>query len=132
MALEAKVHEFLQKPLIARLATIGDDGYPHVVPIWFDVDGDDLVFMTDRQSQKAKNAETNAKGAVTIGGDEGDGAGYLFMGDWTVATDTDYRLMERITRRYQPPEQAQKTLESWKGDDVVVMRLLVKDIVKVM
>ena len=40
--LDETVREFLQKPLIARLATIDGNGYPHTVPLWFDVDGDDI------------------------------------------------------------------------------------------
>ena len=33
--LTGEVRIFLQKSRIARLATIGVDGYPHVVPIYF-------------------------------------------------------------------------------------------------
>ncbi len=38
-----------------KLATVRDDGRPHVVPVWFVTDGDDLVFMTMNTSVKAKN-----------------------------------------------------------------------------
>jgi len=33
--------EFLHKPLLARMTTVGPDGYPHTVPVWFMLDGDD-------------------------------------------------------------------------------------------
>jgi len=36
-----------------KLATIRKDGRPHVVPIWFVMDGDDLVFTTGAGSVKA-------------------------------------------------------------------------------
>ena len=29
-----------------KLATVRPDGRPHVAPIWFVLDGDDVVFMT--------------------------------------------------------------------------------------
>ena len=35
------------------LATVRRDGRPHVVPIWFVLDGDDLVFTTGSDSVKA-------------------------------------------------------------------------------
>jgi nitroimidazol reductase NimA-like FMN-containing flavoprotein (pyridoxamine 5'-phosphate oxidase superfamily) len=31
------------------------DGRPHVVPIWFDLDGETLVFTTGGNSVKAEN-----------------------------------------------------------------------------
>ena len=39
-----------------KLATVRADGRPHVAPIWFVLDGADLIFMTgerDRQGQVA-------------------------------------------------------------------------------
>jgi len=36
-----------------KLATVRRDGRPHVVPIWYVLDGDDLVFTMGRGSVKA-------------------------------------------------------------------------------
>ncbi|MGI9059538.1 MAG: PPOX class F420-dependent oxidoreductase [Ktedonobacteraceae bacterium] len=36
-----------------KLATIRKDGRPHVVPIWFTLDGDTIVFMTGEHTVKA-------------------------------------------------------------------------------
>ncbi|MEQ8674353.1 MAG: PPOX class F420-dependent oxidoreductase [Aggregatilineales bacterium] len=38
-----------------KLATVREDGRPHVAPIWFTMDGDDLLFNTWHESVKAKN-----------------------------------------------------------------------------
>ena len=38
-----------------HLATVRPDGRPHVAPIWFVVDGDDIVFNTGKDSLKGKN-----------------------------------------------------------------------------
>jgi nitroimidazol reductase NimA-like FMN-containing flavoprotein (pyridoxamine 5'-phosphate oxidase superfamily) len=83
--LSRQVRRFLQQPRIARLATIGADGYPHIVPIYFMLDGDDIVFGSDRDEQKVRNARRNRKGAVVIGGEPAtDEAGYMFQGDLSV------------------------------------------------
>ena len=37
-----------------KLAWVGQDGRPHVAPIWFVLDGDDLIFNTHEDSGKAK------------------------------------------------------------------------------
>lgn len=42
-----EAHSFLlEKPRTAKLATVRADGRPHVAPIWFDLDGDVMVFTT--------------------------------------------------------------------------------------
>ncbi len=45
----------LAKPRPGKLATVRLDGRPHVVPIWFDVDGEQLIFTTGDNSVKARN-----------------------------------------------------------------------------
>lgn len=127
----AAARDLINKPLIARLATLTDDGYPHVVPLWFDVDGDDLVIMTDRDNRKVKNALANPKGAIQIGGQAGDGGGYCFSGDFIVEEDTDHNWMKAITYRYEDRDAAERLLEEWKNDDVVVIRLKVKRAIRV-
>ncbi|WP_377271307.1 PPOX class F420-dependent oxidoreductase [Peterkaempfera sp. SMS 1(5)a] len=38
-----------------KLATVRADGRPHVAPIWFLLDGDDLVFNTGKETVKGRN-----------------------------------------------------------------------------
>ncbi len=45
----------LDTPRTAKLATVRPDGRPHVAPVWFDLDGDDLVFSTHERSVKGRN-----------------------------------------------------------------------------
>lgn len=47
---EAQVLDFLRAGApTAHLATVRPDGRPHVVPVWFVVDGRDLVFIPTRR-----------------------------------------------------------------------------------
>jgi PPOX class probable F420-dependent enzyme len=50
----------------AHLATVRSDGRPHVVPIWFVVDGKDLVFVTHSSSVKARNLRRTQYAAVSV------------------------------------------------------------------
>jgi nitroimidazol reductase NimA-like FMN-containing flavoprotein (pyridoxamine 5'-phosphate oxidase superfamily) len=36
----------LDRPRTAKLAIVREDGRPHVVPVWFDLDGDGFIFTT--------------------------------------------------------------------------------------
>ena len=38
----------------AKLAVVRPDGSPHVAPVWVDLDGDDIVFMTAADTVKGK------------------------------------------------------------------------------
>jgi PPOX class probable F420-dependent enzyme len=51
----------------AKVASVSkEDGGPTVVPVWFDLDGDDLVFETDGSSAKARNLEANPNVAISV------------------------------------------------------------------
>jgi len=45
----------------ATIATIGRDGHPHVVPVWFVLDGHDVVFSTSSASAKARNCSATSE-----------------------------------------------------------------------
>ncbi len=47
------------KTRTGKLATVRPDGRPHVAPIWFDVDGEQLVFTTWHATAKAANLRHN-------------------------------------------------------------------------
>lgn len=52
----AERREFLLgRARTASLATVRADGRPHVAPIWFDLDGETLVFTTGEDTVKARN-----------------------------------------------------------------------------
>ena len=38
----------------AKLAVVRADGSPHVAPVWADLDGDQVVFMTSADTVKGK------------------------------------------------------------------------------
>ncbi len=49
-----------------KLATVKANGEPHCVPIWFVIDGDDLLFMTMSTSVKAKNLGRQPKVMICV------------------------------------------------------------------
>jgi general stress protein 26 len=127
------VRELLQKPLTARLATIDKNGYPHVVPLWFDMDGDDVIIVSDRNTRKIDYIALNPKGCLQLGGDAEAGVGYLLKGDLIVEPDPDYKWLKQVTRRYESGEQAEKDIELWRTTlDMIVIRLKVKKVIKVL
>jgi PPOX class probable F420-dependent enzyme len=50
----------------AKLATSGPGGQPHVMPVWFVLDGDELVFTTWGDSVKGRNLRRDPRAAVVV------------------------------------------------------------------
>lgn len=127
-----EVRQFLQQPRIARLSTIDGNGYPHTVPLWFVLEGDDIIIISDRNTRKIDQIAVNNKGAVQVGGDTTDSAGYMFKGELTVEPDPNYRWLVQVTRRYESDEQAEKDIELWRTTlDMVIIRLRINRVMKV-
>jgi PPOX class probable F420-dependent enzyme len=49
-----------------KLATVRTDGHPHVTPIWFTLDGDDLLFNTWHTAIKAKNIQGDKRVSICV------------------------------------------------------------------
>ncbi len=123
--------EFLQKALIARLSVIDPEGYPHTVPVWFMLDGDDIIFISTRDTRKVAYIQRNSKAAVTIGGDSDDGGGYLIKGEIGVEEDPDLAWMRKVTYHYEEPEKAAQDCADWADLDMIILRLRPRRVIKV-
>ena len=64
---EAQWRDFvMQGSRTGKLATVRKDGRPHVVPIWFTLDGADIVFMTDSRTIKYKNLQRDPRASLCV------------------------------------------------------------------
>jgi hypothetical protein len=137
MHLDDTVRAFLQQRLVARMTTLGPDGYPHTVPVWYMLDGDDILIASGYQSHKFKNIQGNPKGSLVIGGDPVDQfhrayqTCYLFQGDYTLEGVPDFELVTRIAYRYRDDhEQADRDIITWGPHQAI--RFTIKKVFRVM
>jgi PPOX class probable F420-dependent enzyme len=129
--LDHTIRTFLHKTLIARMTTIGPDGYPHTVPVWFMLDGDDVVIISARDTRKVKNIQANPKGSVAIGGDPAGSTGYLLQGDFVIEEDPDDAWVKKLTYHYEDTERAEQDIAAWADLDIILIRLKPKKVIKV-
>jgi PPOX class probable F420-dependent enzyme len=61
-----ELREFLAEQSIVTCATIGPHGRPHLMPLWYVVEGADLSGWTYAKSQKAKNLERDPRATLQI------------------------------------------------------------------
>ena len=66
MAIEGRARELLQKPNFAHVATLRKDGTIHNVPVWVDVDGEDVVLNSAEGRAWPANLERTGKITVTV------------------------------------------------------------------
>ena len=53
-------------PSDCRIATVRADGRPHVAPVWFVLDGEDLIFMTGAGTAKGKALRRDPRVALAV------------------------------------------------------------------
>jgi PPOX class probable F420-dependent enzyme len=51
---------------IAHLATLLKDGAPHSVPLWVDLEGDQIAIFTEPKALKARNMDRDGRVALSI------------------------------------------------------------------
>jgi hypothetical protein len=131
MNLSSEHQVFLQHSLIARISVVDDRGYPHTVPIWYALDGNDLMFFSSRGARKIGYVQSNPKGAVSLGGEPYGAEGYLLKGEFSLEEDTHHHWLSEIVHRYEPVELADQHVADWGQGDLVLMRFRVEKVSRI-
>ena len=95
-----------------KLATAGPGG-PHVAPVWFVVDGDDLVFGTGESSVKGRHLRADPRAALGVDLEVFPYSFVVVRGQVRLARNPPDMVewATRIAARYVPAENAQ-----WYGE----------------
>ena len=88
---EDELRAFVAEQKVMSVATTGPSGRPHLVPLWFVPDGEELIGWTYAKSQKAKNLERDPRATVQIehGVEYQELRGVMFECDVAVEHDPD-------------------------------------------
>ncbi len=120
----------LQQPVIVRMSVIDPNGYPHTVPVWFGVDGEDLMVISYRKTRKNGYLQTNPKGCISIGGDPAEKPGFMIKGQFFLEEDPDQRWLKEVTYHYEPKEIADQHIIEWAQNDMIVLRFKPEKVIK--
>ena len=91
-----------------KLATVRRDGRPHVQPVWFVLDGDDLVFTTGASTVKGRNLRRDPRASLVVDDEAPPFAFVRVDGVVDLSEDPDemLRWAMRIAARYMGAERA--------------------------
>lgn len=92
-----------------KLATTRADGRPHVAPVWFVLDGPDLVFMTGADTVKGRTLRRDPRAALTVDLEEPPYAFVIVEGRVEISEDLAgmLPLSIAIARRYVPESEVE-------------------------
>src|SRR5215212_8991008 len=110
----------------AKLATTRADGAPDVVPVWFIVDGDEIVFTCASSSIKARNLNRNPRAALAVDDEAFPHAFVTVRGavEMTVRPHDLLAWTTRIAERYVGSARAQEYGERNEQFDDCLVRLM--------
>src|SRR5437763_7463905 len=88
-----EVREFLSYGTrTAKLATITAAGRPHVMPVWFVLDGEQIVFTTGAESVKGRNLRRSPWVALVVDDDRPPYSFVHVRGSAVISEDLDELL----------------------------------------
>jgi PPOX class probable F420-dependent enzyme len=93
----------------AKIATTRKDGRSHVVPVWFELDGDTIVFMTGEDTVKGKNLQRDPRVTICVDDESPPYSFVMIEGTATTAPNPPEMLewSTRIARRYMGDDKAE-------------------------
>jgi PPOX class probable F420-dependent enzyme len=91
-----------------KLATALSDGHPHVVPVWFVLDGDDVLFTTGRDTVKGRHILRDGRVSMCVDDERAPYAYVHIRGRARVVEDMDelLRWATHIAARYVGADEA--------------------------
>ena len=93
----------------AKLAVVRADGSAHVAPVWVDLDGDQIVFMTSAETIKGKAILRDPRVSLCWDDERPPFSFVTVAGTATVTTRDPVEMLPwstRIARRYMGAERA--------------------------
>ncbi len=115
---DAEVAAFLDEERTVICATIGRDGFPHLMPLWYVMRGEDVWCWTFAKSQKVRNLERDPRATLQVEAGEqySELRGVMLKCDVTVHRETERvaELGAELFTRYesgQPGELDERVRE---------------------
>lgn len=114
-----------------KLATTRADGRPHVVPVWFVLDGDDLLVTTGKDSVKGRALRRDGRVALCVDDDNPPYAFVLIEGRATTTEEPAEVLGASIRNavRYVGQERAAEYGALNAGDQMILARITPEHVV---
>jgi PPOX class probable F420-dependent enzyme len=102
-------HFLLDTPRTGKMAIVRKDGRPRVAPIWFDLDGEKLIFTTWHKSLKGQHLQNGSYVSMAVDDERPPYAYVIYEGRAEIGTPTPEELVywaSRLAGRYMGADKA--------------------------
>jgi PPOX class probable F420-dependent enzyme len=83
------------------IATVREDGSPHVTPVWIDYDGENVLVNSAYGRTKVKNIERDPRATVTVLPAEDQQAGYVMVsGSAQLVEEGAFEHIDMLAKKY--------------------------------
>jgi PPOX class probable F420-dependent enzyme len=108
MSADERREFLLEGTRTGKVATTRADGRPHVTPVWFTLDGDEIVFTTHETSLKAKAIRRDERVCVCVDDQTPPYSYVMVEGTATLSDDLDElrRVATAVGGRYMGADRA--------------------------
>ena len=101
VVLPADVHDLLDSPEVATLATIEPDGQPQLSVVWVKRDGDELLISTVRGRRKASNMDRDQRATLLVYAKDDPYRYVEVRGTVTMVDDPGGTLIDELSHQYK-------------------------------
>lgn len=94
----------------AKLSTVRADGSPHIAPVWFLLDGDDLLLTTGKETVKGRNLARDGRVALCVDDDRPPFSFVVVQGHAEISEEPEQlrHWATRIAARYMGEDRAEE------------------------
>jgi PPOX class probable F420-dependent enzyme len=121
-----EMREFLEYGTrTAKISTVANDGHPHVVPVWFVLDGEDLVVTSISSTAKARHLARDPRIAMCVDDERPPFAFVAIRGTATLHPNPPDLLAwtTRIASRYLTGADADEAGRRYADIDDLIVRI---------
>ena len=106
-----QIDAFLRKPYVSIIATLRQDGSPHLTPVWHQYDGETLKVLSPPNTVKVRNLRLDPRVALCVSTNNPP-AGYVQVkGTATLSDDWEPRLLWAMAINYKGREEGERYAE---------------------
>lgn len=114
-----------------KLSTVRADGRPHIAPVWFLLDGDEIVFNTGADTVKGRNLARDGRASLCVDDDRPPFSFAVLEGRAQLSDDLEAMLpwATRIAARYVGEDQSKQFGERNAVPGELLVKLRVEKVV---
>jgi PPOX class probable F420-dependent enzyme len=118
-----EIEAFLRQPIVAVLATVGPDGEPHAVPVWYEYEDGQIIVHTAPNSRKHRNLRRNDRVSICVDTKTAPYRAVVVYGRASLEEGMDEERLRRMAVAYLGEALGNRYADTFGGQPTVIVRV---------